>query len=319
MSRYGAVLAGLVLPWLISGASTAAVAGCRMELVSHLPLTPAHSHVTVPVVLDGKTAQMIFDTGAYTTNISLKAVQRLGLPPMRDEERDPHGKQGYLGWVGGIGGSRVATAVTAQTVDIGGLHGRNYNFIASDTDFPEADGLLSIDLISKFDVDLDFVENQIILYRAAGDCSAPAAFLSSPLYTIPLRAFGEDRRPRVNIVVNGQNVIAMIDTGASHTAIFRQTAERVGLTTPQTGPQPKQFAGGVGPRRVSRTRQTAQSVAIGDLEFNNMPVDVLDDSSLGEVEMLLGADFQRKVHLWISYSSHSLIMQYPPTASKKPA
>jgi len=31
--------------------------------------------------------------------------------------------------------------------------------------------------------------------------------------------------------------------------------------------------------------------------------------------MLLGADFQARVHLWISYSSRTLIMQYPALPS----
>ena len=56
---------------------------------------------------------------------------------------------------------------------------------------------------------------------------------------------------------------------------------------------------------------------MGDLVFANMRMDVLDDASGDDTDMLLGADFQAKVHLWISYSSHTLIMQYPPKASKK--
>jgi hypothetical protein len=35
------------------------------------------------------------------------------------------------------------------------------------------------------------------------------------------------------------------------------------------------------------------------------------------VDVLLGEDFISRVHLWISYSSHTLIMQYPPKPSKK--
>ncbi len=56
---------------------------------------------------------------------------------------------------------------------------------------------------------------------------------------------------------------------------------------------------------------------MGDLVFGNMKVAVLDEAAGDDTDMLLGADFQTKVHLWISYSSHTLIMQYPPRASKQ--
>ncbi len=290
-----------------------------MQLVSHLPLSPLHGDMVVPISIDDKPTQLIFDTGAATTILSLKAVQRLGLPHLRaDEAGGALVTEGVLTSVGGIGGERTATAVTARKVDIGGLKSRNFNFLAANLDFPPADGLLSVDIISKYDVDLDFPENQVILYYPRGDCSAPAAFLNGPLYSVPLRPEGQDRRPRLNITVNGQNVVAMIDTGANFSAIFRHTAERVGVHMEDASARQHGSGRGIGPQTVASVRMKLDTVDVGDLEFTNMPVEVLDDRRGDEVEMLLGEEFQRRVHLWISYSSHTLIMQYPPTASKKP-
>jgi predicted aspartyl protease len=282
-----------------------------MTQVSQLPLTRADGGFLVPVTMNGKPAQLLFDTGSATTILNLSAVARLGLPARRGE-----GVDGLLATVSGIGGSKNAMAVTAQTVNIGGLKGRDYNFIAAEVIRPPADGLLSIDLISQFDVDLDFPENRIALYRPGGDCRAPAAFLSGPLSSVPLRPHGDDRRPRVNVSVDGQDLVAMIDTGATHSAMFRHAAERVGIASHfvQTGPH--DVAVGVGPRGVNTVMQRVKSLTIGDLTFEKMPVAVLDDHAGDEVDMLLGADFQRMVHLWISYSSGTLIMQFPPLASK---
>jgi len=282
-----------------------------MALVSQLPLTRAGVGFMVPVRLNDKPAQLLFDTGSFTTILNLSAVARLELPAMRGE-----GVDGLLATVSGIGGSKSATAVTARTVNIGGLKGRDYNFIAADVIKPPPDGLLSIDLISQFDVDLDLPENRIALYRPNGDCRAPSAFLAGPLSSVPLRPHGSDRRPRVNVSVDGQSLVAMIDTGANHTAIFRHAAERVGIASkfPQTGPH--DMATGVGPRSIDAVMQRVKSVTSGDLTFEKLPVAVLDDHAGDEVDMLLGADFQRMVHLWISYSSGTLIMQFPPLASK---
>jgi hypothetical protein len=182
---------------------------------------------------------------------------------------------------------------------------------------PPADGLLSIDLISQFDVDLDFPENRIALYHPNGDCLAPAAFLAGPLSSVPLRPYGTDRRPRVNVSVEGQTLVAMIDTGATNTAIFRHAAERLGIDSKILETAPHQMVTGVGPRGVVAVTQVFKPLTIGDLTFEKLPVAILYEHAGGdEVDMLLGADFQRMVHLWISYSSGTLIMQFPPLASK---
>jgi predicted aspartyl protease len=263
-------------------------------------------------MFNDKPASLIFDTGSFTSILTQKAVARLGLPVARAEEFNA-----VTGTLGGIGGSRNWIAVTAQRVELGGLHAKNYNFLAADVVPPPADGLLSADLISQFDIDLDFPEQQVVLYRPLGDCSAPAAFLSSPLYAVPLRPFGEDRRPRVMVTIGGKDVVAMIDTGAGRTAIFRHAAERLGLRMDDLAADPRSTVSGVGPRSVMAVRHVFEPVSVGDLTFEHMKVDVLDDRRGDEVEMLLGADFQQAVHLWISYSSHTLIMQFPPRPSKK--
>jgi predicted aspartyl protease len=305
-------MAGLLMFIASLALPAVARADCQMSQVSRLPLTPAHGHVLVPVALDDKPAQLIFDTGAFTTLIAAKAADRIGLPHMHDQD-----KSGLLTTVGGIGGEKSAMAVTARSVDIGGLKGRDYNFLSADFNFEGADGLLSVDLISQFDVDLDFPDNQVVLYRPRGDCRAPAAFLSGPLYAVPLHEVGQDRRPRVMVTVGGQTLLAMIDTGASHSAIFRRAAARIGLNDADLAADPHAHAYGVGSNVVSVARHAFEPVTIGDLTFEHMSVDVLDEHGLDEVEMLLGADFQHAVHLWISYSSGMLIMQYPPRPSKK--
>ncbi len=100
---------------------------------------------------------------------------------------------------------------------------------------------------------------------------------------------------------------------------FTHAAARLGVRFDELSADEHLVSSGIGSRRVSTVRHAFEAVSVGDLTFSNMKLDVLKDSAGADgVEMILGADFQRKVHLWISYSSHSLIMQYPPKPSKKP-
>jgi predicted aspartyl protease len=295
-------------------------ADCRMAPVSHLPFIAEHGHLMVTVSFDQKPAQMIFDTGAFSTVITPGAAGRLQLAHMREElAGGPLASGGLLATMGGVGGGTSAMAVTARTLDVGGLKARNFNLFAADIGPAFADGLLSIDLISKYDVDLDFPESQIILYYPMGNCSAPAAFLEGPLYAAPLLPFGTDRRPRIKLLIGGQEVIALIDTGATHSVIFRRAAERLGLDIQSlAGTDRHVRVGGIGAKTLDAVTHVFPSVTIGDLVLENMHVDVVDGKSMGDdAEMLLGNNFQRAVHLWISYSSGTLIMQAPPRPSKK--
>ncbi len=284
---------------------------CTMARVSELPVRFLHGHALVQASLNRYPATLIFDTGAFTSLLSDAAVDRLQLRRMQGED-----VRNALGIVSGIGGRRSARFVTAHTVELGGLHGRDYNFVASDFGVGWADGLLSIDLISQFDVDLDVAEAKIVLYRPTGDCSAPAAFLAGPLYSAPLEPEGVDRRPRVKVSIGGRALVALLDTGAPRSAIFRSAAQQLGLRAQPAPASQDGWVSGVGPSRVAATQQMLSDVSVGDLDLARLPVQVLDGSLDDDVQMILGADFQAQVHVWVSYSSHTLIMQFPARGSK---
>jgi predicted aspartyl protease len=286
-----------------------------MAIAARLPVEGRPGREIVQAKLNGKPARLLFDTGSWTSVITLAASDRLGLRLVTDGDFQSHANSFQLR---GVGGARSAIGVTARTVELGALHAKNFNFIAADFSIGGTDGLLSSDLISQFDVDLDFPEHQIQLFEPVGDCTTPAAFLEGPLYPVKLYEPGENRSPRVVVQIGGKDVIAEIDTGAPTSVLYRRAAERLGIKWKDLAAGPMIQEGGFGPRTVAGARYALDSIAIGDLEFGHVPVEVLDEhGDTDQVEMLLGADFQSKVHLWISYSSKTLIIQYPPKATKK--
>jgi predicted aspartyl protease len=287
-------------------------AACQMSLIAQLPLSQTEKGPTVTASVNSKPATLIFDTGSFTTIFTNQAAVRLDMRLLKSEAFSS-----VRARLSGIGGSVNALGIVAHRFELGRLHAKDYNFLQADFLHPPLDGLLSIDLLSRYDIDLDFPEQQVRLFQPNGDCSAPAAFMPAPLYVVPLEPNGEDRRPRVKVTVGDKELVALIDTGAHRSAIFRGAAERLGLiqAIPQSG---KPFTvEGLGHRKVSAVRRAVDSLAIGDLSFDRMPFDILEDRAGDSVEMLLGADFQRLVHVWISYSSHSLILEYPSQPSKK--
>jgi clan AA aspartic protease (TIGR02281 family) len=173
--------------------------------------------------------------------------------------------------------------------------------------------VLGMSFLHDYDLDIDFWGGRLGLYKAIGGCDTPRAALQQPLYSVDLADASHSASPEVNVSVNGRLLRAVIDTGANQTSIFRDSARRVGLITGDV--QRTTDFHGVGPRVVRAEERISAPLVIGDLTVNNLKVAILDQRHPGQEDMLLGYDFVTRVHLWISHSSNTVIMQYPPQAS----
>jgi predicted aspartyl protease len=284
---------------------------CRMAVATELPFRFTDGHIYVDLAINGKPGNFIFDTGAEETTLDRAAIPRMGLtaedlPGVYNE---------------GIGGSSNVARTPTRNVQLGRLKGMDFDLMVSDmhliTANPPADGLVGMDFLANYDIDLDWGAKKITLYARLQGCSRRSAALTGPLYALDVERM-DTMHPKIRfpVTISGQQFNAVLDTGAQGTAIFRRAAERLGLTKDVLAADPHGYGVGVGPRKVDMTRHVLESVTIGDLTVRNMPVAVTNQR-LGDTDMLLGLPFTRKVHVWISNSSHTLIMQYPPQVSPK--
>ncbi len=282
-----------------------------MGRATALPLRFNGQHLFVDTILNGVPTNMIFDTGAQETTLTSQAAARLHLV------LEPHGT------AEGIGGSQSGYQFVAKTFQLGTLHGRHLAMMASDMGgvggHANVDGLLGDNFLAAYDLDLDLPDHKAILYTGLEGCSSPTVFLSGDLYTLRMTDSynPNDHRPRVQVQVGGKTLTALVDSGAPHSAIFRGGAHRIGLRLADLKLDPHFRLGGVGPGRPEAVRHVLTPVTIGDLTVQNMPAAIVDQGNLGEDEMLLGLDFLMRVHTWFSFSSHTLVMQFPPRSSPK--
>jgi hypothetical protein len=140
-------------------------------------------------------------------------------------------------------------------------------------------------------------------------------FLQPAVYTVPLLQDEDDLRPRVKVTVDGQLLTALIDTGAAGTVMFRRAARRFGLRADQPSGDEQMKMHGIGPDIVTGYRYVFGALTIGDLTIQHKSIQIADDEGGGNVDLLLGADFQRLMHLWVSNSSKTLVIQFPPRPS----
>ena len=205
------------------------------------------------------------------------------------------------------------------------------------------DGLFGMNMMAAYDIDLDFTGRKASLFLPQGDCKKPAVTLQQPLYTVPLLSIVHDRQTALTVLLDGQRMKAVLDTGAPRTTMFRHSAQRLGLDLSGLTATDTPIVRGVGTLDVPAIKHVFPTVTIGSLVLHNMPVDIVaqrntgidrhhtgsliesdvddangntaDGDEPGGEDMLLGADFLQAVHVWISHSSQTLVMQYPPKPS----
>ena len=184
-----------------------------------MPILQGSGHAYTNVVLNGVDLRLILDTGSAETIVSKAAAKRLGL------------SLNAAGYAYGVGGSTSAYVFEARSFRIGRLSGTRLPLLVSDFDFPigalKADGLLGVDFLSAYDLDLDFKSRRARLFKVVSGCSSPAAVMAEPLYFAKL-LYG-NASPTVQVRIGNETVVAVVDTGAPDTAMFRGAARRLGL------------------------------------------------------------------------------------------
>ena len=280
-----------------------------MGHLTDLPLADTQALLT-PAFLNEHPTTMLLDTGSAMTIITRPAAERLDLP-----------LQGTVASVEGIGGEQALYVVTAKTFRVGELHGEHLRLGASkigiDPHGDVIDGVFGSDFLSSYDVDFDLPEQKIRLFKVVAGCDGPAAKLDQPLYYAPLVRPNDfdDKRPHVLVIIDGVRLDAVVDSGAENTTIFRNAARRLGLRLEDLAADPHDRALGFGPRARNEVRHIMTPIQVGDITISHLPVSIIDQRSGGDTDMLLGLDFFARVHVWLSFHSHTMIMQYPAKPS----
>jgi predicted aspartyl protease len=282
---------------------------CRMGRATDLPLRMIRHHLVSAVEINGAPADLMLDTGAFGTVLTSEAVARLHLPTPDWTSAEARG----------IGGSRSLSVLQTAQFKLGSLHGRNLHFAVFDSPkvlaMSQVDGLLGMDLMSQFDIDLDLPEHKVVLYKPLGDCGHPGVVLDQPVYGLSMEQGSDDLLAVVEVSIAGKSLRALLDSGSPTNIIFRGASRRLGLDDSALAGDRVDQGGGIGPRAVQYRHHVIEPVTIGDLTVRNMPVEISEERGLGDADMILGLDFFLRVHVWMSFSSHTVIMQFPPKAS----
>ena len=216
-------LAVLLLAALACGCTQAGPT-CEVELAGVLATVDALDFLAVPVGLGGGAATMLVDTGAQGSLIVPAEAARLGLPV------DPRRRTALRG----VGGSQVevpnvvvpAIRLGDRTIGPVSLPVRALPGGLATRDPPVA-GLLGLDVLGAFDLDIDRRGGHLGLYLRH-DCSGVRPPWTFPYDRLALRRTAAGFLV-VPVRVDGVTLEAMIDTGARYSVLSRAAAAKLGL------------------------------------------------------------------------------------------
>jgi hypothetical protein len=298
-------LLALFVPLLI--ATGVAHAACRVEARGTVPLQLIDGHILVTVQVNDSPATFILDTGAQRTLMGDDVVRERGIA------RDT--------WVAstvfGIGGYEERPNALPRSLRLGDVSLRRHTLIGDTSvtvgPLPVRDiagqqiaGLLGRDFLSPFDLDIDLPDHRLTLYDVGG-CTTGFLPWTMPYAAIPA-ATSAGEAMVIDVAVDGRPLRALIDTGASASLLTRSGMFRLGLTPQVLARDPGADGSGIGPAPVAMHYHRFDQLRVGPDTMPNPSLWAAPVQVVPIVDMLLGTDWLRSRHIWLSFATRQLFV-----------
>ena len=317
--RYFLALIGAAGFALASGSAFGAASSCKMVRLAEWPVQTKRNALIVDGAINGKSVGVMLDTGAGNTQILRSAAVQLGLT------RESIGNFRQFG----VGGETDVEVTVVDEFKIGESKRRNWSmFVAGENDLGGDVGvILGEDFFRKVDVEFDLAHNMVRLYEPK-DCEGVSlAYWTQERPSVADIAPVDETRPQivVTVLINGRQVRALLDSGASTSVLDKYEAAQAGVTPETPGVVPAGPAFGMGRKGVDSWVAPIQSITIGDEMIRDTTLrfsDLFRDATytpggsriprkVDELQpMLLGADFLRSHRVLVSHSQSKIYYTY---------
>jgi hypothetical protein len=256
-----------------------------------IPIDVSGNRCVVPVILNGGHANMALDTGAERSVLTRAAVRRLGLPMDRWVDSTLRGTGGML---------ETHANADIASARLGGLalyqrqRGAALSIAVTDSGLGGVDGLLGADVLRHFTLALDLPGRRLGVSPFAQ--RQPAARVALRLWRADLLL--------APVRLDGQALVALLDTGASRSMLNARGMVRLGLDATGMARDPMISTLGLGgdlPVRLHRF----QTLGLGPLVVDRPVLAVAGVPEMA-FDLLLGLDVLGRCPLIWSYATLTL-------------
>ena len=276
---------------------------CKVVRQEQLPLLESHGRFSVQVSVNDEAAPMLVDTGAQRAAVSRQTADRLQLPT--DASRTLRAI--------GVGGRTVGEHPrVAQTIRFGPAMWPRYALQTVTIVRPEQAGdpaapvgVIGADMLSAYDVELDFPARTATLYAVSGCSGDFVPWTGRHDALAPLS--GPPDLFVIAMTLNGHAIRALLDTGSNTSSLSLAAARTAGVDAAALkGDRADSYVGTRGVA-VGAHRHRFDSLTIGSARFSNAQISV-QDTDFSAFDMLLGMDYLAPHKLWLSYRTHQVFI-----------
>ena len=277
----------------------------------------------VPVTVNGVSKLLLLDTGGYISQLSPSTVKELQIPTHDSALR-----------LYDVSGNESRSFVIADNLRVGSLVAQRQAMVVSTGDPGGLDGLLSTDLMLRYDIDIDFGSGKM-RYFSPEHCPGKVVYWSPPaVAAVPITI--EDRSSiMIPVKLDGHELKALVDTGATRTTISLETAKRVFDLIPGTPEMAK--AGNVnGDPKLASYTHVFHTLSFDGIDVNNPRVGIipdrvgssgrdqqtgnralLDTADLTLPPLILGMDVMRHLHVYMAFKEKHFYVSVGSEPSKR--
>ena len=260
---------------------------CQLEPVFSTRVVMAGTLPLMVVGINEKPAVLVFDTGANLSVLTRLAAARLGI--REGAERAD---------VQAAGGSAKADVARVARLTIGPARQTNVPMLLAEGLPPPIDGLLGINVLQEFEVDLDAPRGMITFYRARSctDARPPWAGPYEQLFVQQQPGTGYLLTP---VELNGSRVSGLLDTGTSRSIVSLQAAGEAGFRGARLAALPSGRALSMNAGGTEMRMAEFGSLKVGRTTFDKpvLPIVALPPTA---GDMLVGGDYLSTRRVWLS-------------------
>ena len=302
-----AAASGVVVP--CPGTSDPMPAGlpCGLVCRAALPIRASNSQLYfVDVQVDDKPALMLVDTGADRTLLSLPAAARIGLPPATSDVEG----------VAAFGGLMQVGSTTMRSMTLGNVRigpGRlsllPQTLAVAGTGELGYDGVLGGDILSRYQVELDFGHQMVRLYEGKL-CPGSLPGWSAEASVMPFTTKPGSTFVGVTALLNGVPVNTLLDTGAEAIAASDAAARKLNVGPSDLAHDSQTMILGAGPNTVPGRNHRFQTLGLGSLTVPQ-PIVAIVPAESGRPYMIVGDTVLSTRRIWIDYPGRQIHFGLP--------
>lgn len=305
---------------VLAAAAPCVDAACKLVKIGEIPVTVQGVPVA-PASLDGHPARLMVDTGAYSSLLWHSAVAAFNLRRLSVSG----------GTLVGAGGRTDSELVNVREFGLAGYVVHDLRFIATgpmDTSRMAPDGIAGIlgeDFLSRMDVEFDLAAGRVRLFQPQGCSGDQVVYWAAEYFMVPLRTPPpESRWLEARASLNGHEVLALFDTGASRSTVAAEVTRRPGLA-PLVAAEGDQTLPGIGAAPIRAATARFESLGIGQETIRNPRLVIADvfgagrevqlgsyikQSAFNEPDLIIGADFFLAHRVYIARSQGRIYFTY---------